>query len=130
MMRYLPAALAAAVLTGCGTADPRSRSFEVSGTVTYNGRPLPDGDVTLISDDPTLAADGGKITAGRFRFLASAGRKRVEVRASREIPIPPGVVRDPRYEDYVPAKYNERSELSLEVVPGGRNVYEFALEGR
>jgi hypothetical protein len=117
---------------GCGRPDPRSRAFEVSGTVTFDGEPVPDGAITLFPDDPTLPADAGTITDGRYKFLASAGKKRVQIRASREVPqaVPANVPRDPRFEEYIPAQFNDRSDLSIEVVPDGTNTFDFTLKSK
>lgn len=126
-MTWLAATVALAL--GCGKPDPRSRSFEVSGTVTFDGQPVADGSITLDSDDPTLASDAGTIAAGRFRFLASAGKKKVRIRASREVPQPgpKDVPRDPKFAEYIPAKYHENSKLAIEVTPDGENRFDFPL---
>lgn len=117
-------------VAGCGTADPRSRSFEVTGTVTFDGQPVNDGGITLSSDDPTLPDDAGTIVGGNFKFLASAGKKIVRIRASREVPQPgpANVPRDPVFEEYLPAKFNEKSALTIEVVPGRKNHFDLPLK--
>jgi len=125
--------LAAAIcLAGCGPADPRSRSFEVSGTVTFDGQPVANGAITLTSDDKTLADDAGSITGGSFKFLASAGKKTVRIRASREVPQPgpANVPREPVFEEYIPATYNDKSEYQIEVVPGKPNRFEMDLKSK
>lgn len=132
-MRLVTLFAAIALLAlGCGKGDPRSRSFEVSGTVTFDGQPVEDGGITLVSDDPTLASDAGSIKDGQFKFLASAGKKKVQIRASREVPQPgpKDVPRDPKFEEYVPAKYHEKTELEIEVVPGGQNHFDFPLKSK
>jgi hypothetical protein len=132
MTRTLLAAAAAAPLlaVGCGAPDPRSRSFEVSGVVTFAGEPVADGHMILMPEDATLPGDAGTITGGRFKFLASAGGKRVEIRATRPLPIPPGVVQDPVFVDYIPPRYNQESMLRIEVVPGAKNRFEFHLTAK
>jgi hypothetical protein len=130
-VRILFLALAAGLAAGCG-ADPRSRSFPVSGTVTFDGEPVADGGITLIPDDPTLPSDAGTITNGEFHFLASGGKKRVEIRASREVPQPgpKNVPRDPVFAEYIPARYHEKSDRTIEVVPGGDNRFDFPLTSK
>jgi hypothetical protein len=127
-----PTVLMAVVLMlvgACAGPDPRSRSFVVSGTVTFNGQPVPDGAIILVSADPSLAADAGTITNGEYRFLASAGKKTVQIRASREKPYrgPPGVPYNPVYEEYIPAKFNEKSDRTIDVLPEATNRFDFAL---
>ena len=127
-MRY--GLLCLVLAAGCGGPDPRSRSFEVTGTVTLDGQPVAAGKMTLIPDDPSLSADAGPIADGQYKFLASAGRKTVVIHATREVPQPgpKDVPRNPKFEDYIPAKYHEKSELSMEVVPGGENRFDFPLK--
>jgi hypothetical protein len=60
---------------GCGRDVPQA---EVSGTVTYRGKPLPGGVVTFITDrglsgTATIGADGG------YRLLAPVGDVKVSV---------------------------------------------------
>lgn len=132
MIRILLLAIIASLCVGCGSPDPRSRSFQVSGTVTYDDQPVGEGGIMLTSDDPTLPDDAGSIANGSFKFLASAGKKTVRIRASREIPQPvqPGVLRDPVFEEYLPAKFNEKSELTIEVVPGEANSFVLDLKSQ
>ena len=131
-MRFVTLLTVALLVGGCAKTDPRSRSFEVSGTVTFDGQPVADGGITLVSEDPTLASDAGSIKDGQFKFLASAGKKKVQIRASREIPQPgpKNVLRDPKFEEYIPAKYHENTELEIEVVPGGENRFDFPLKSK
>src|SRR5262249_34071113 len=65
----------------CGPSGPRL--YKVSGTVTLDGVPVPDGDVILTAIEPIVSADGGKIQDGAFQFLAKAGKKKVVIQASR-----------------------------------------------
>ena len=98
--------IAAAVVAGCG----RSTSVcPVSGTVSYNGTAVTDGSIVFIPADKHLAADGGKITDGRFAFLAKAGRQRVEIRAVREVgKVIPSMGVKAR-QSYLSATYNSES---------------------
>jgi hypothetical protein len=34
------------------------------------------------------------------------------------------------YEDFIPARYNRESTLTVEVTPGGKNVFTFDLTGK
>src|SRR5438128_9818163 len=66
---------------GCG-----SGTCEVTGTVTFDGQPVAHGDILLTDVEGRLGPDYGKIEDGRFVLQAKPGRKRVEIRASREVP--------------------------------------------
>jgi hypothetical protein len=129
--RYLLAAcLAALPLAGCAPSGPRT--YPVSGTVTLDGQPLPEGHITFmpVSDDASAAA--GKVTAGQFAFQAQAGNKRVEIMANR---AKQGAAVDPAMgaaplEQYIPAQYNTESTLTAEVKVDGANQFEFQLKTR
>ncbi len=107
---------------GCG-----SGTCQVTGTVTFDGQPVPEGDIILNDVEGRLGPDYGKIADGRFAFQAKPGRKRVEIRASREVPekrTEMGVY----FEDYIPRRYNSETILSAEVTPGGKNQWDYKLE--
>ena len=120
-----------AALSGCqgSNAPPR---FDVFGTAQYDGQLISDGDIVFLPEDGKGRPDGGKIVDGKFRFSVTAGKKRAEIRASRENPnklvdsmTEPGK-KVPAREDYIPARYNTNSELTLEVV-SGENAIDFEL---
>ena len=116
-----------AVVAGCGKYSPSV--CPVSGTVSYNDAAVADGSIVFIPADKHLAADGGKITDGRFAFSARAGQQRVEIRAVREVgKVIPSMGVKAR-QSYLPATYNSESTLTAEVVPGGKNQFTFDLKG-
>lgn len=116
----------ALLLTGCGRSGPAK--YPVSGTITFNGAPLPDGSIVFMPVGQHESADAGTIHAGKFSFAAKPGKKSVEIRAVREVGevIPAMGVR--ARESYVPAKYNSETILTAEVVPGGKNQFNFELD--
>jgi hypothetical protein len=124
--------LQALVLAGCVDALRQP----LQGSVTLDGRPLEAGYIRFRpepgSSSPTA---GGAITAGTFSIDRNggpmAGRFRVEITASRPvgrttIDIETGErVQD--LEQYLPPRYNSKSELEVEVTPGGDNTFQFDL---
>jgi hypothetical protein len=114
-----------AALPGCEGAGPRT--YAVSGTVTLDGRPLDDADVYLFPLDPNVSADAGKVKGGKFAFRAKAGRKRVEIHASRVVPGQKTPMGGPVKEESLPPRYNKASTLTADVRPGGDNRFTFAL---
>jgi hypothetical protein len=108
---------------GCGSATRR-----VTGTVTLDGRPVPSGGITFQDVEGRLAPDHGEIKGGRFELRAKPGKKRVEVRASREVPAKKTEM-GAYFEDYIPRRYNAESTLTADVTPGGANHFDFKLEG-
>lgn len=118
--------LLAAVLLAPGGCQQGPRTYKVTGTVSYDGRPVPDGGVIFHPADDTAPAHG-TITDGRFELQAVQGSHRVEIRAAREAPELRSSM-GPVFVDYIPDRYNSQSKLTREVVPGAANHFDFALE--
>jgi hypothetical protein len=121
--------LIAVVTLGCGPSGPSL--YKVSGTVTWNGRPLADGVIIFSPVDGAVAPDSGKIVQGKYQFSTRAGSKRVEILATRDIPgkIDP-VMKAPVREQYIPAIYNVNSTLTATVTPEGPNHWDYELRGK
>jgi hypothetical protein len=70
---WLLLGLALLAALGCATAS-------VSGTVTYEGKPVAKGKITFVDDDPNGAAAGTDIEGGRYSVTGlSSGKKRVYI---------------------------------------------------
>ena len=121
------------LLAGCSSSSER-RALE--GTVMLDGDPLAEGSITLrpLLGTPGPTA-GGKITKGKFSISTNqstfVGTFRVEITALRKTG---GKVMDPildreidQYEQYIPSRYNQQSELTREVTDTGPNRFEFKL---
>lgn len=119
------------VITGlllCGCSGPAEQkgdpSVMVKGTVTLDGQPLPNGQILFIDEDRKprreyLAA----IQEGAFQCEAPPGKKRVEIisykpTTSLEV-VPPQII---------PARYNDKSELSVELVLNDPAEHAFELK--
>jgi len=113
--------LAAALLGGCGRAEP-AKGF-VSGVVTLDGKPLERGSVLFVSADNTLPSSSGEIKDGAYRAEVYVGPMNVQVLSPRVVgkrklyDTPDSPVRDVT-EESIPAKYNTHTELTYEVKPG------------
>lgn len=120
-----------AVATGCGPSGPAM--YTVSGTVTFNGEPIPDehnGYVVFVPDDPSISPESGTIKGGKFSFRSREGTMKVEIWASQFVgPMNPVMGLTPK-EQYIPEKYNVQSELTAEVTPDGDNTYTFPLTAK
>jgi hypothetical protein len=125
------------LVVACGCGPER---VEVTGDVTYAGRPLPDGAIRLFPLDRT--ASRGAATAvsdGGYRIPPDAGlvrgKYRVEITAVRptgrevaRIDIKPGEPTTMREsKQYLPARYNLESILEVEL-GDSVNHCSFALE--
>jgi hypothetical protein len=125
MSRALPLLAGLALLTaGCGP-----KLYPVTGLVTFNGQPIPQGDINFIAADGEVTPASAKIVDGKYSALVQAGVKKVEVYAHREKPGQKDIqIMGLRaHESYIPLRYNVQSELKCEVTPKGPNQFDFAL---
>jgi hypothetical protein len=120
---------------GCGSNDGLDRRA-VSGVVTLDGRPLGDGAILLEPTPPaTGPAVGATIRRGAFAIARGEGPRpgsyRVRIYASSGVQAPPGKGQTDRTRrpmvERLPAVYNTRSELRMEVTPRGANRFRFEL---
>lgn len=105
------------------------RTARLSGKVTCKGRLLPRGNIRLVPTGAngrpkeTLA---GCVVKGRYSFAdVPIGSYRAEVtafRVSGGAESEEGEVESIEAEQYLPARYNEQSELRVAVVPGENTV--------
>ncbi len=127
--RFLPSALRLRVLVllalaglGC---DRGPHMVPVTGHVTYNGEPVSQGEISFVPHEKELAPDGGKIRDGRYDLRVKPGRKTVQIRASRPVEQDSPAM-EVRYADYIPAKFNRESTLTVEVGSTGEQ-FDFDL---
>lgn len=108
---------------GCGNQSGQHR---LTGTVTLDGQAVESGEIVFRPADGTGAAEGGQITEGKYEVLVSAGAKTIVITATRE----EGTARDglPNYIQYIPSKYNTKTELSETVDTGSDKVLNFDLQ--
>jgi hypothetical protein len=105
-------------LTGC--SGSKDKPVSVSGTVDLDGKPLPEGTVTLVGEGGT-APTKFDVKEGKFEGMASPGKKRVEIRAFK-IGKPTKMateVIEATPENYIPAAYNTESKMTAEGGAGG-----------
>jgi hypothetical protein len=127
-LSWLALGAAALLLVGCGASGPRT--YKVVGTVTLDGKPLPDGDIQFLPQDRALSIDGGRIEDGEFEFEAKPGTKKVSIRAARPAPGLKAVNGDPINVDYIPERYNAKTTLTAEVAATDQNQFEFKLTSK
>lgn len=103
-------------ITGCGASDG---IVQVSGAVTYQGQPVPDGEIVFTPKSGDLPSAAGKIEQGKFKCQVPPGPSVVRITAYREVPgkfdqSNPGET-NPVVEMYIPPQYNSRSQLEVTV---------------
>ena len=127
-----------AVFVGvAGCQGGRPQRYAVSGEVKFQGKPLDQGAVTFLAQDPALASGGGAlIKEGRYNIPADhgllPGQYRVMVTsaapgAQPDPDAPPGPA-GPLPKDRINLKYNAQTILSAEVKAGGPNTFDFAVD--
>lgn len=120
-IKLLPIALAFALIAGCSQSAPDR--VVVGGSVTYNGEPVPNGQITFIPSEANPGpVSGGPIKDGRYVAQARGGvplgKHRVEIVGFRPMkstgaPVGEGLPA----EQYLPSQFNQRSELTALVEP-------------
>jgi hypothetical protein len=121
-------------LAGCAGGD--AKRLAVSGEVKFQGKPLDQGAITFLADDPSLSSGGGAmIKDGRYSIPAQhgllPGRYKVMVSSvdpKNPAPDPdslPGYLPVPK--DRVQPKYNTQTTLTADVTAEGPNNFNFEV---
>jgi hypothetical protein len=136
-MAPLHALLSMLVLTTLFGCAKQSRT-SVSGNVTLDGQPIASGQIVF---EPTSGGRLGiaPIADGKYIMPAAqgptAGKYVVRITANRPSGRKVQAGRGDKalvdqYEQYIPAKYNEQSELTTEVGSEGEIVRDFGLKSK
>ena len=123
MTRRLAIMVILVALAGCHREPP---TYRVTGRITWNGEPIPEGVINFIAEDMSIAPDSAKIVNGRYDARVKAGRKKIEVYAHREKKLNT-VMNQGEREGYIPAKFNALSTTIREVKANGENQFDFSL---
>lgn len=120
--------LACAALAGCDSTAPADKREGVSGKVTLDGVPLPEGTISFDAGDGAVPGNA-TVRDGAYTLTAKPGKNRVVIRAFRvdpKITISTDPIRpiDGRV-NYLPAIYNDKTTLSADV--GATKTFDFAL---
>lgn len=119
------------LLSGCSGKDG-TETYAVSGTVTFNGQPIKTGDIVFEPESSEVPPDAGQIVDGKYKCKAKAGRMKVRISATREIPgkTTKGAMGEDLVvkEEYIPAKYNTATELTAEIDAADENTVNFELK--
>ena len=122
-----------ASLVGCGPDMPADRpKAEVSGTVTFDGAPLPEGEITF-SKVAEGVGDTLPIKDGKFLGQVSVGDRKVEIRAYRESKAATSMYGDDApvsKENYLPAKYHTDSTFKADIPAAGAKDLTFAVTAK
>ena len=124
----VPLLALSSVISGCGPSGPPT--YPVSGTVTFNGEPIPDdhnGYITFVHEDKSIGPEAAKIVGGRYSLRTREGKHTVQIKASRFVGQMNQVMGLTPKEQYIPIMYNDETTLTADVKPIDNNEYDFPL---
>ncbi len=114
--------LGVTLLLVAGCSEP-STTAEVSGSVSVDGVPVESGSIGFFPVDGKSSTAGAVIKAGRYTAQVPFGKSKVEIRVPKVIgekklyDTPDSPVQ-PVMTESLPPKFNEESELQMDVEPG------------
>jgi hypothetical protein len=130
LRRFFLAALAAAIVSGCGPGDPR---LAVSGTVKFKGQLLDQGRIEFHPPENKGTMSGAVIKNGRYDIPRDKGLAPAtyEVRiysydekgAKAGVPAEAGL----GFNERISKKYNAASTLKADVKPGN-TTFDFSVD--
>jgi hypothetical protein len=118
----------ASLLTVSGCSDPNHGI--VSGSVRVDGKPV-DGSISFFPVDGKSSTTGAKIVEGEYTCKVPVGENKVEIRVSKKVGetklynTPDSPVQ-PILAEVLPPKYNDQSELRVDV-QSGENTQDYDL---
>lgn len=125
----IPCVLSVLVAGGCDTVPEGMGT--VNGSVTVDGQSVTRGAIAFMPTDGLAQTSGGKIVDGRYSATAPIGKAKVAIRvpkvvSERKLYDTPNSPVQPIMEESLPTKYNDETELEIEVRPG-ETEYNFDL---
>jgi hypothetical protein len=116
-------------LAGCSAKDGK-----VTGTVTIDGTPLESGSILFVPVDGKSPTTGGSIKEGRYSVRVPPGTMKVSISApevvgKKKIYPTADSPEMPVTKERLPPRYNESTELTLEVKLG-TNEKDFELHSK
>jgi hypothetical protein len=126
---------------GCSRQNEGPERVIVRGKVNYNGEPVSDGQIRFIPKAETMTpVSGSAIAEGTYEVTAHGGvpvgTYVVQIEAHKKVPYAPRpgerappIMTDRTVEQqYLPSRFNEKSQLVLTIEPGsGTIVKDFDL---
>jgi hypothetical protein len=109
------------VLLLAGCAEPTTG--EVTGTVTVDGSPAKEGSIAFFPVDGKSTTAGAAIIDGKYTATVPLGQAKVEIRVPKVVgqkklyDTPDSPIK-PLMDESLPPKYNDASELTIDVQPG------------
>jgi len=117
------------IALAAASCAPENPLLTIGGSVTLDGAPLPDGDIVFTPTDPQFGSEGGKIKEGVYQAAVHKGVSKVQIRATRPVPGKKGPMGEQLIEDYIPARYNDASTLTIDA-SASQLKHDFALKSK
>lgn len=126
MHRFVTLLLLTIALVCTGCSDGKPPKYKLSGTVTFDGKPVPEGSIMFLASDLHGQPETAQIVDGKYALEVTAGQKKVVVEASKFVGPEDKMMGVRPRDQYLPTKYNVDSALTREVKPQD-DVYDLAL---
>jgi len=112
-------------LVGCGDSGPPTA--EITGLVTFDGKPVEKGGIIFRPTDGEAAARQGDIVDGKYTLEAPIGSMKVEITGQRDTGVDDGMG-GTEWKQFIPEKYNTKTTLTADVSKSGEKVFDFELK--
>jgi hypothetical protein len=119
----------ALLASGCSAAG--DKPVKVSGTVLLDGSPMPEGEISFITEGEPPAI--GTIRNGAFEADVKPGKRRVEVRRWETVAAPKETTikaEAPNRINKLPPRFNDASTLAAVVKAEGGNEFKFEVSSK
>ncbi|WDI40309.1 hypothetical protein [Bremerella sp. P1] len=115
---------------GCSSSTSGPDMHVVQGTVTFDGQPIETGRILFRQTEGDGRAYATEIVDGSYQLEVKEGPSEIAITASRLIPGKfdhSNGTPEQMGEMYIPARYNQKTELNALVTSGGDNQFSFDL---
>jgi hypothetical protein len=126
MLRFTLLCLLVASFVAVGCGDGKPPKYKLSGTVSYEGQPIPEGTIMFLASDLRGQPETAPIKDGKYALEVTAGQKKVVVEASKFVGPPDKTMGVRPRDQYLPNKYNVDTTLTKELKPQD-DVYDLVL---
>jgi hypothetical protein len=120
--------LATILIAGCG----KSNLGVVTGTISVDGTPAKSGSIAFFPTNRKSSTAGSEVVDGRYTAKVALGTAKVEIRVPKVVgqkklyDTPDSPIKQIMAES-LPKKYNDETELKLDVQPG-KNPQDYDLK--
>src|SRR5256885_16650433 len=92
---------AVALALSAASCSSENTLVTISGKVTLDGAPLPDGDILFMPANPQFGSEAAKIKDGAYQAIVRPGQSKGQMRSSRPVPGKKVSMGEPLSEDFI-----------------------------